>query len=155
MRSEPSHGIFTAVSPTSSLSSTSAALSRGGEHGHNRISLLLLLSIFSVASRHSKSAPPPPPNSGSTWDSGDYFLADQYLVDARSLLNQSYSIANQSTCQALLLLSYREIGVGSMAAAWLYFGLAVRMAQDLGMHRCSKDWVWRSPDGMSAGEFFK
>jgi len=50
-------------------------------------------------------------------------------------LNQIYASSSPSTCQALLLLSYREIGIGAMAQAWLYVGMAVRMAQDLGLNR--------------------
>lgn len=41
--------------------------------------------------------------------------------------DQTYASSRPSTCQALLLLSYREIGIGAMAQAWLYVGMAVRM----------------------------
>jgi len=34
-----------------------------------------------------------------------------------------------------------------MAAAWLYTGMAVRMAQDLGMHRKAERWTWKTADG--------
>lgn len=44
-------------------------------------------------------------------------------------VDQTYASSRPSTCQALLLLSYREIGIGAMAQAWLYVGMAVRMVR--------------------------
>ncbi|KIJ37097.1 hypothetical protein M422DRAFT_33953, partial [Sphaerobolus stellatus SS14] len=55
-------------------------------------------------------------------------------------IDQSYASSRPSTCQALLLLSFREIGIGAMAQSWLYVGMAVRMAQDLGLHRSADKW---------------
>lgn len=37
-------------------------------------------------------------------------------------------------------MGYREIGIGAMALAWTYIGMAIRMAQDLGMHRNAEGW---------------
>lgn len=37
-------------------------------------------------------------------------------------------------------MGYREIGIGAMAQAWLYVGMAVRMAQDLGIHKSADRW---------------
>jgi hypothetical protein len=37
-------------------------------------------------------------------------------------------------------MAYREIGIGAMAQSWLFAGMAVRMAQDLGMHRSADSW---------------
>lgn len=101
----------------------------------------------------------PPPTSGHMWAAGDGFL-DR----AKAILDKTYSSSRPSTCQALLLMGYREIGIGAMAQSWLYVGMAVRMvrlsiwkkkkkknflhvltrtllqAQDLGMHRQSDRW---------------
>ncbi|KAG2130112.1 fungal-specific transcription factor domain-containing protein [Suillus cothurnatus] len=111
------------------------------------ISPLLLLSMFSIAERYSPSSslPPssPPLSSVSSpreptpmWTAGD-----QYFNVAKKLLDNSYASSLPSTVQALLLLGYREIGIGAMAQAWVYTGMAVRMAQDLGMHRAADGWA--------------
>ncbi|KAJ7481823.1 fungal-specific transcription factor domain-containing protein [Mycena latifolia] len=69
------------------------------------------------------------------WPAGDAFL-----FRAKALLDASYAASRPSTCQALLLMGYREIGIGAMAQAWIYIGMAVRMAQDLGMQRDADGW---------------
>lgn len=56
------------------------------------------------------------------WAAGDGFL-----MRAKQLLDMVYSNSRPSTCQALLLMGYREIGIGAMAQSWLYVGMAVRM----------------------------
>ena len=38
-------------------------------------------------------------------------------------------------------MGYREIGIGAMAEAWTYTGMAIRMAQDLGLHRSADGWA--------------
>ncbi|KAG2057972.1 hypothetical protein BDR06DRAFT_951074 [Suillus hirtellus] len=111
------------------------------------ISPLLLLSMFSIAERYSPSSslPPSPPAPSSPlsvreptpmWTAGD-----KYFNVAKKLLDNTYASSMPSTVQALLLLGYREIGIGAMAQAWVYTGMAVRMAQDLGMHRAADGWA--------------
>jgi len=70
------------------------------------------------------------------WTAGD-----NYLSQAKTLLGRAYASSRSSTVQALLLLGYRELGIGAMAEAWMYTGMAVRMAQDLGMHRAADRWA--------------
>jgi hypothetical protein len=65
---------------------------------------------------------------------------NDYLEQASRILNKVYSNPRPSTCLALLLMGYREVGMGSMAQAWTYIGMAIRMAQDLGMHRSADRW---------------
>ncbi|KAI0088316.1 fungal-specific transcription factor domain-containing protein [Irpex rosettiformis] len=108
--------------------------SQGGIPRMLRIPTLLLLSMFSIAARYSTVASPPPVP-GAMWVAGDDFMAD-----AKVILDSSYAQSRPSTCQALLLLGYREIGIGAMAQAWLYIGMAVRMAQDLGLHKNADQW---------------
>ncbi|QRW25643.1 Fungal specific transcription factor domain [Rhizoctonia solani] len=88
-----------------------------------------------------------PPRAGTMWAAGD-----NYLEAAKVLLNRSYASSKASTCQALLLLSYREIGIGAMAQAWLYVGMSVRMAQDLGLHRSIDKWQAAGANTFSAAE---
>lgn len=97
-----------------------------------RVSKVLLLSMFSVAARYSDDpSTPPAADSSVTWDAGD-----EYMDQAKALLDGS----NPSTCQALLLMGYREVGMGAREHAWTYIGMAIRMAQDLGMHRSADKW---------------
>lgn len=106
--------------------------------GRRRTPTLLLLAMFSIAARYSAptSSEVPPPERDCVWPAGD-----QYLEDAKVILDASYAASRPSTCQALLLLAYREIGIGAMAQAWLYVGMAVRMAHDLGLHKCADQWT--------------
>lgn len=67
----------------------------------------------------------PLPSSGHMWTAGD-----GYLERAKTILDRTYSSSRPSTCQALLLMGYREIGIGAMAQSWLYVGMAVRMVHN-------------------------
>jgi hypothetical protein len=44
-------------------------------------------------------------------------------VQARRILNYDYGSSRLVTVQALLLISYREIGVGAMSSAWMTCGM--------------------------------
>lgn len=79
---------------------------------HPPISILLLLVIFSLASRYSDLVSGPPVE-GEYWDSGD-----RYLKKAKVFLNHDFSSSKLTTCQALILLAYREIGLGAMSESW-------------------------------------
>ncbi|KAK7062806.1 hypothetical protein VNI00_000299 [Paramarasmius palmivorus] len=106
---------------------------------HRLVSPLLLFAMFAVAARYSNSPSVLPLGSGATppmWDAGD-----EYLEQAQRILDRSYASSKPETCQALLLMGYREIGIGAMAQAWTYVGMAIRMAQDLGMHRRADGWA--------------
>lgn len=103
-----------------------------------RVPAILLLAMFSIASRYTSvsSGEVPPPEAGSMWAAGD-----KYLESAKKILDSTYAHSRPGTCQALLLMGYREVGIGAMAQAWLYVGMAVRMAQDLGLHKNADKWV--------------
>ena len=126
----PSRNLGTMDSPQT----VSTPSSQGGLSRQSRIPTLLLLSMFSIAARYCTVAAPPPVQ-GAMWTAGDDFMED-----AKVILDSSYAQSRPSTCQALLLLGYREIGIGAMAQAWLYIGMAVRMAQDLGLHKNADLW---------------
>ncbi|KAG6817027.1 hypothetical protein H0H87_000651 [Tephrocybe sp. NHM501043] len=100
-----------------------------------RVPTLLLFAMFAIASRHADGSPKPA-DSSTMWDAGD-----EYLDQAKTILDATYAASRPSTCQALLLMGYREIGIGAMAQAWTYIGMAIRMAQDLGMHRSADGWA--------------
>ena len=99
------------------------------------IPALLLFTMFSLAARYDETTPLPPDPS-LMWSAGD-----EYLDKAKVILDKTYSSSRPSTCQALLLLGYREVGIGAMAQAWTYIGMGIRMAQDLGMHRSAEGWA--------------
>lgn len=85
-----------------------------------------------------------------------------YLDMAQRVLNYDYGSSKLVTVQALLLMAYREIGTGAMSASWLFtgatdlvhafigmlpnpetrltLGMAIRMAQDLGLFRDVDKW---------------
>lgn len=100
-----------------------------------RVPALLLLTMYSIASRYDDSEAPTHLDPSMMWEAGD-----EYLDRAKVILDRSYSSSRPSTCQSLLLMGYREIGIGAMAQAWTYVGMAIRMAQDLGMHRSADGW---------------
>lgn len=95
---------------------------------------LLLLSMFAVAARFGECDDPLPPK-GKMWEGGCF-----YLDNARTILNKIFHHSRPSTVQALLLLGYREFGIGSMEQGWLFIGMAIRMAFDLGLNCDSTNW---------------
>ncbi|KAK7019960.1 Zn(2)-C6 fungal-type domain-containing protein [Favolaschia claudopus] len=105
---------------------------------------LLLLAMFALAARHASQPPSAPAMSSSDSPAPSQYMwpaGDAFLFRAKILLDSSYASSRASTCQALLLMGFREIGIGAMAQAWIYIGMAVRMAQDLGMQRDADGWV--------------
>lgn len=118
-----------------SLSDSDASGSMNANSRHRRVPTLLLLTMFSLAARYDETTPLPP-DPALMWSAGD-----EYLDKAKVILDKAYSSSRPSTCQALLLMGYREVGIGAMAQAWTYIGMAIRMAQDLGMHRSADGWA--------------
>lgn len=92
-------------------------LSNEGVAGGGKISMLLLLVMFSLAARYSDRESQPAPDE--YWQAGD-----RYMHMAKKILNQDYASSKLPTCQALVLLAYREIGIGAMAESWLCVGAA-------------------------------
>lgn len=94
---------------------------------------LLLLAVFAIAARYLDNNPAT--SVDAMWEAGN-----DYLAQARVALAQVYHSSRATTCQALLLLGHREFGIGSMEQGWLYIGMAIRMAQDLGLNRAADNW---------------
>ncbi|KAG2171612.1 hypothetical protein INT43_008338 [Umbelopsis isabellina] len=100
----------------------------------NQPSPLLLNAIFAVTSRFSddervKSA------SGSPYDNGSVFF-DR----AKELLDKDLDKVNLATVQAIILMSTHQYGVKKGNRAWLYNGMAFRMAQSMGLFRDCDHW---------------
>ncbi|BGP06376.1 fungal-specific transcription factor domain-containing protein [Rhodotorula toruloides] len=101
--------------------------------GTGKVPMVLLLSMFALAARYC--------DLEEARKDGKYWTAGQeYLEKARRILNYDYGSSRLVTVQALLLISYREIGVGAMSSAWMTCGMAIRMAQDLGLFRDVEKW---------------
>ncbi|KAG1757862.1 fungal-specific transcription factor domain-containing protein [Suillus lakei] len=97
------------------------------------VTRLLLLAIFAIAARYLDDNTTT--SVDAMWEAGN-----DYLAQARAALAQVYHSSRATTCQALLLLGHREFGIGSMEQGWLYIGMAIRMAQDLGLNRAADNW---------------
>ncbi|KAF9245870.1 fungal-specific transcription factor domain-containing protein [Melanogaster broomeanus] len=109
------------------------------------VTKLLLLSMFSIAARYLDECVPE--SMDELWEAGC-----DYLAQARNVLAQVSHSCRGSTCQALLLLGHREFGIGSMEQGWLYIGMAIRMAQDLGLNRAADNWQFNGRRMFSAEE---
>ncbi|KAF8078976.1 fungal-specific transcription factor domain-containing protein [Lyophyllum atratum] len=107
---------------------------------------LLLFSIFTITARFCDDETPPP-SRGKMWEAGC-----NYLDSARAILTKVFHESRPSTVQSLLLLGYREFGIGSMEQAWLFIGMAIRMAMDLGLNCDASTWKIHGHDLFSPAE---
>lgn len=72
-----------------------------------------------------------PNNNGETFQE----LSDRLMTEAKALLAmETLNPPAIPTIQALLQQSARDVACGRSSAAWLYSGMAFRMAVDLGLH---------------------
>ncbi|KAK9768497.1 hypothetical protein K7432_000836 [Basidiobolus ranarum] len=63
-----------------------------------------------------------------------------FFKKTRTLLDQAYEISSIENVQALVLMSiYFHLSRGGMKS-WMYSGMAIRMAEDLGLHRNPDIW---------------
>ncbi|KAJ1983286.1 hypothetical protein H4R34_001370 [Dimargaris verticillata] len=75
---------------------------------------------------------------------------DVFFDRARRLLNQEYVRGSVTTIQSLLLMALYQQQQGSITS-WMYAGMAIRLAIDLGLHRYVENPVpisplWNRPD---------
>ena len=65
----------------------------------------------------------------------DVQVAEMLMAKARILLGSAiHQPSSIPTVQAILQLSARDLAYGCVSQAWLYSGMAFRMAADLGLH---------------------
>ncbi|KAF9973263.1 hypothetical protein BGZ73_003489 [Actinomortierella ambigua] len=62
-------------------------------------------------------------------------VGDQFLFHARILLQERFDIPSLATVQALLILYWCNIHAGKASLRFMYIGMAIRMAQELGFNR--------------------
>ncbi|KAK7206962.1 putative nitrogen assimilation transcription factor nit-4 [Myxozyma melibiosi] len=118
----------------SQLANDRLGLARSGtsalEQIKRRIPQVFLLSIFALAARFVEHDSDP--------ETGYSDPGDPYASKAEYLLAQ-HKQSSINICMASLLMGYRELGTGG-SISWTYIGNAVRMAQDLGLHRDPSVW---------------
>ncbi|THV03041.1 hypothetical protein K435DRAFT_775205 [Dendrothele bispora CBS 962.96] len=144
-----------AQTPESDSLSTTSSSSSSSPYNRRprRVPALLLFAMFSIAARYSSDPSiPDKPQPSPTGPSQMWAAGDVYLEQAQKILDKVYANSRPCTCQALLLMGYREIGIGAMAQSWTYVGMAIRMAQDLGMHRSADRWVRAELGGKLFGD---
>ncbi|KAH9822792.1 C6 transcription factor [Teratosphaeria destructans] len=54
---------------------------------------------------------------------------------AKAALTETFACPSVAAVQAALLLAYNEFGESRDSGLWMYLGIAIRMAQDLGLHK--------------------
>ncbi|CAG8511267.1 6722_t:CDS:2 [Paraglomus occultum] len=99
------------------------------EHGQNQSSpsrLLVLATLTVAASRFSDDP---------SIQKLDNKPAGIFYDTTKSLLNTMYDVPRLETCQALLLLAHSEVSLSRLDSSYMYLGMAVRMAQALGLDR--------------------
>ncbi|KAF9998364.1 hypothetical protein BGZ79_007955 [Entomortierella chlamydospora] len=99
-------------------------------HGNESIPLHLLFAVLGLASRFSESPDFRVPQPGS-----DRPPCTVFYERAKMLIKEEYDHSQIGTVQALLLMSIQQMGFCESQKAWLYVGMAIRMAQDLGLNR--------------------
>ncbi|KZT23091.1 hypothetical protein NEOLEDRAFT_1136960 [Neolentinus lepideus HHB14362 ss-1] len=100
----------------------------------------LLLSMLATAERYYAIMEPLPP-AGVMSEAGCDIAGS-----AREVLMRTLHHIHPSICQAFILLGVREFAIGSTEQAWLYIGMAVRMAYDLGLNREPAKWKFKDGD---------
>ncbi|KAF8167342.1 fungal-specific transcription factor domain-containing protein [Crassisporium funariophilum] len=131
------------ASPATSASST---FTSPRPEPTQEVTPLLLFAIFAIAARFTEEGMPHPLDN-KMWEAGC-----GYLESARAIITRVYHISRPSTVQSLLLLGYREFGIGSMEQGWIFIGTAIRMAYDLGLNCDSGKWKMHGHDLFSPQE---
>jgi hypothetical protein len=93
-----------------------------------KLSKGLVNSICALASRFSDQ-----PSFLDTHGHPDFTICDAYSDAAKQALLPLLAIPTLEVLQAYILLTWSEWGNGRDAGFWMYSGICVRMAQDLGL----------------------
>ena len=89
-------------------------------------------------SQHPLLCPPQPPSIHGYEPPQDVRMSDRGQLFARkamSALVDSLSCPTLAVAQSCLLLAYEEFGSNRDSGLWMYLGISIRMAQDLGMQK--------------------
>ncbi|TDL17280.1 hypothetical protein BD410DRAFT_730171 [Rickenella mellea] len=137
------HPVLPVIHKASFLSDYNAIVN-GHVHAHppllaerRRNVKMLSLAMFTIACRYYDNELPLP-SPGSMWEAGC-----EYLGCLKRMLGATYFQSCISTCQVLLILAYREGGIGSTEQGWLFLGMSLR---PLGLHRAADGWQQNGRD---------
>lgn len=62
-------------------------------------------------------------------------IGEQFLTHARILLQDRFDVPSMPTLQALLILYWCQVQTGRASLRFMYVGMAIRMAQEMGLNR--------------------
>jgi hypothetical protein len=62
-------------------------------------------------------------------------IGEQFLTHARILLQDRFDMPSMSTLQAILILYWCQVQTGRASLRFMYVGMAIRMAQEIGLNR--------------------
>lgn len=68
------------------------------------------------------------------------YLSEIFSGQAQALLYATLDKPDLTTLQALVLLGYHEIALGRSSKGWLFCGMAVRLAHEMGLHLDPNNW---------------
>ncbi|CAG8527020.1 237_t:CDS:2, partial [Diversispora eburnea] len=94
----------------------------------NRYQTILLYAILAITLKYNNFGEDP----NNTED-------EKYFERAKELLKEEFEHATLPIIQAILLLALHQLGKKN-SRPWIYIGLAIRLAQDMGIHRDSANW---------------
>ncbi|KAF9311162.1 hypothetical protein BG003_007700, partial [Podila horticola] len=120
---------FTYVHPFAPVFVWSKFLKRLQSRDYTPSFLLLLNSIFALASRYSDDI------SFRTDPSKPETVGAQFSGKAKAILDTLYDEPDLYCVGALILLAFQQMGTGGSYRSWIYVGLSIRMAQHLGLNR--------------------
>jgi len=95
----------------------------------------LLYSICAISARFSANHAPPPINRQSTKEPPPYHAGEPYAVEARRLALRDFDKPTVQNVQTLLLLALHDFGGKKGQKAWMFAGMAIRMASALRLNR--------------------
>ena len=67
-----------------------------------------------------------------------YVRGEAFAVKAKHLLVPHLNLPSFEVVESILMIAWTELGTCHDVGLWMYTGMAVRMAEDLGMHKVSR-----------------
>ena len=95
----------------------------------------LLYSICAISARFSPTHAPPPLTRQSTKEKPAYHAGEPYAIEARKLALHEFDKPTVENVQTLLLLALHDFGGKKGQKAWMFAGMAIRMASALRLNR--------------------
>lgn len=95
----------------------------------------LLYSICAISARFSTTHAPPPLPRQSSKETPAYHAGEPYAIEARKLALREFDKPTVQNVQTLLLLALHDFGSQKGQKAWMFAGMAIRMASALRLNR--------------------